>query len=51
MVGIVTAIALSLSDISLLYSPAGGYESDAMLLTIPYEVSGLCYIPVIPKCL
>ena len=35
IVGIITAIALSLSDISLLYSPAGGYESDAMLLTIP----------------
>ena len=35
IVGIITAVALSLSDISLLYSPAGGYESDAMLLTIP----------------
>ena len=35
IVGVITAIVLSLSDISLLYSPAGGYESDAMLLTIP----------------
>src|SRR5438093_7501320 len=35
IVGIVTGVALSIADISLLYSPAGGYESDAMLLTIP----------------
>ena len=35
IVGIVTGIAMSLADISLLYSPAGGYESDAVLLTIP----------------
>ena len=31
IVGIITAIALSLSDISLLYSPAGGYESDGAI--------------------
>ena len=35
IVGIVTGVALSIADISLLYSPAGGYVSDAMLLTIP----------------
>lgn len=35
IVGIVTGIAMSIADISLLYSAAGGYESDAMLLTIP----------------
>src|SRR5258705_1843690 len=35
IVGIVTGVALSIADIALLYSPAGGYESDAMLLTIP----------------
>ena len=35
IVGIITGIAMSIADISLLYSPAGGYESDAMLLTIP----------------
>jgi hypothetical protein len=35
IVGIITGIATSIADISLLYSPAGGYESDAVLLTIP----------------
>jgi hypothetical protein len=35
IVGIITGIAMSLADISLLYSSAGGYESDAPLLTIP----------------
>jgi hypothetical protein len=35
IVGIITAIAMSIADISLLYSSAGGYESDAMLLTVP----------------
>jgi hypothetical protein len=35
IVGIITAIAMSVADVSLLYSSAGGYESDAMLLTIP----------------
>ena len=35
IVGIITGIAMSIADISLLYSLAGGYESDAMLLTIP----------------
>jgi hypothetical protein len=35
IVGIITGIAMSVADISLLYSPAGGYESDAMLRTIP----------------
>ena len=35
ILGIVTGIVMSIADISLLYSPAGGYESDAMLLTIP----------------
>ena len=35
IVGIITGIATSIADISLLYSSAGGYESDAMLLTIP----------------
>jgi hypothetical protein len=32
IVGIITGIAMSIADISLLYSSAGGYESDAMLL-------------------
>lgn len=31
IVGIITGIAMSIADISLLYSSAGGYESDAML--------------------
>jgi hypothetical protein len=35
IVGIITGLAVSIADISLLYSPAGGYESDAVLLTIP----------------
>jgi hypothetical protein len=35
IVGIITGIAMSIADISLLYSSAGGYESDAMLLTVP----------------
>jgi hypothetical protein len=35
IVGIITGIATSIADISLLYSSAGGYESDAVLLTIP----------------
>ena len=35
ILGIVTGIAMSIADISLLYSAAGGYESDAVLLTIP----------------
>jgi len=35
IVGIITGIAMSIADISLLYSSAGGYESDAVLLTIP----------------
>jgi len=35
IVGIITGIAMSMADISLLYSSAGGYESDAPLLTIP----------------
>lgn len=35
IVGIVTGIALSIADISLLYSLAGGYDSYAMLSTIP----------------
>jgi hypothetical protein len=35
IVGIITGIAMSIADISLLYSAAGGYESDAVLLTIP----------------
>jgi hypothetical protein len=35
IVGIITAIALSVSDISLLYSSSGGYESDATLITTP----------------
>jgi hypothetical protein len=35
IVGIITGIAMSIADISLLYSSASGYESDAVLLTIP----------------
>jgi hypothetical protein len=35
IVGIITGIAMSIAHISLLYSSAGGYESDAVLLTIP----------------
>ena len=35
IVGIITGMAMTIADISLLYSSAGGYESDAMLLTIP----------------
>ena len=35
IVGVITGIAMGIADISLLYSPAGGYESDAALLGIP----------------
>ena len=35
IVGIITGIAMSIADISLLLSSAGGYESDALLLRIP----------------
>jgi Family of unknown function (DUF6796) len=35
IVGVITGVAMSIADISLLYSSAGGYETDAVLLTIP----------------